>query len=184
MSFKTARGTILLTNGFEDPSSPDLPDIISFTVGGMDPLTNKFYVYFSVVKNYATLQLVCKFLDDNNNEVQELRTIIDVFGLESFMFYRNKNYKTSIELIAINKNGQDSEKLEPIDKANNNLNVFDSEIISDFSITNTTGTYNLVDTSFYLIQIAGFNILDVEEIKLYYKRQDYIAWKTILLQNI
>ena len=184
MSFKTARGTILLTNGFEDPSSPDLPDIISFTVGGMDPLTNKFYVYFSVVKNYATLQLVCKFLDDNNNEVQELRTIIDVFGLESFMFYRNKNYKTSIELIAINKNGQDSEKLEPIDKANNNLNVFDSEIISDFSITNTTGTYNQVDTSFYLNQIAGFNILDVEEIKLYYKRQDYIAWKTILLQNI
>ena len=184
MSLKTARGSILLTNGFENPSSPDLPDIISFMVGDMDPLTNKFYVYFSVVKNYATLQLVCKFLDDDNKEVQGLTTKIDVFGLESFMFYRNKNYKTSLELIAINKNGQDSEKLEPIDKANNNLNVFDSEIISDFYIENTAGTYDQVNTSFYLNQIAGFIIADVEEIKLYYKRQDYLDWKTILLQNV
>ena len=184
MSLKTARGKISLTNGFEDPSSSNLPNIISFTVGDMDSQTNRFYVYFSVERNYATLQLICRFLDDNDQEVSVLKNVIDVFNLESYMFYKNKNYKISLELVAVNKNGQDSRKLEPIDKANNNLSIFDSEIISDFKIANTKNTYDQVDFSFNLNKIVGFNILDVEELTLYYQRKDYLDWKPLQLQNI
>ena len=182
MSLKTARGQILIANGFEDPSSLALPNIISFSVS-IDPESNKFAVYFSVERNYSSLQLICKFLDENNNEIQSLKTIINVFGLESFSFYKDKIYKTSVELVATNKNGQDSRKLEPIDKANNNLNIFEDQLISDFKISNTTNTYDQVDLSFYLNNIVGFNIDDLENISLYYKRKDYFDWKVLPLKN-
>lgn len=182
MSLKTARGQILIANGFEDPSSLDLPNIISFSAS-IDPESNKFAVYFSVERNYSSLQLICRFLDEDNKEVQSLKTIINVFGLESFSFYKDKIYKTSLELVATNKNGQDSRKLEPIDKANNNLNIFEDELILDFKISNTLNTYDQVDLSFYLNNIVGFNINDLENISLYYKRQDYFAWKALPLKN-
>ena len=182
MSLKTARGQILIANGFEDPSSLALPNIISFS-SSIDPENNKFAVYFSVERNYVSLQLVCRFLDEDNKEIQSLKTIINVFGLESFSFYKDKVYRTSLELIATNKNGQDSRKLEPIDKANNNLNVFEEELISGFKIANTANTYDQVDLSFYLNSIAGFNIVDVEDISLYYKRKDYFDWKILPLKN-
>lgn len=182
MSLKTARGQILIANGFEDPSSLALPNIISFSAS-IDPESNKFAVYFSVERNYSSLQLICKFLDEDNNEIQSLKTIINVFGLESFSFYKDKIYKTSLELVAINKNGQDSRKLEPIDKANNNLNIFEDQLISDFKISNTTNTYDQVDLSFYLNNIVGFNIDDLENISLYYKRKDYFDWKVLPLKN-
>ena len=182
MSLKTARGQILIANGFEDPSSLALPNIISFS-SSIDPENNKFAVYFSVERNYASLQLVCRFLDEDNKEIPSLKTIINVFGLESFSFYKDKVYRTSLELIATNKNGQDSRKLEPIDKANNNLNVFEEELISGFKIANTANTYDQVDLSFYLNSIAGFNIVDVEDISLYYQRKDYFDWKVLPLKN-
>ena len=182
MSLKTARGQILIANGFEDPSSLALPNIISFSAS-IDPESNKFAVYFSVERNYSSLQLICKFLDENNNEIQSLKTIINVFGLESFSFYKDKIYKTSLELVATNKNGQDSSKLEPIDKANNNLNIFEDQLISDFKISNTANTYDQVDLSFYLNNIVGFNIDDLENISLYYKRKDYFDWKVLPLKN-
>lgn len=182
MSLKTARGQILIANGFEDPSSLALPNIISFS-SSIDPENNKFAVYFSVERNYVSLQLVCRFLDEDNKEIPSLKTIINVFGLESFSFYKDKVYRTSLELIATNKNGQDSRKLEPIDKANNNLNVFEEELISGFKIANTANTYDQVDLSFYLNSIAGFNIVDVEDISLYYKRKDYFDWKILPLKN-
>ena len=182
MSLKTARGQILIANGFEDPSSLALPNIISFSAS-IDPESNKFAVYFSVERNYSSLQLICKFLDEDNNEIQSLKTIINVFGLESFSFYKDKIYKTSLELVATNKNGQDSRKLEPIDKANNNLNIFEDQLISDFKISNTTNTYDQVDLSFYLNNIVGFNIDDLENISLYYKRKDYFDWKVLPLKN-
>jgi hypothetical protein len=182
MSLKTARGQILIANGFEDPSSLALPNIISFS-SSIDPENNKFAVYFSVERNYASLQLVCRFLDEDNKEIPSLKTIINVFGLESFSFYKDKVYRTSLELIATNKNGQDSRKLEPIDKANNNLNVFEEELISGFKIANTANTYDQVDLSFYLNSIAGFNIVDVEDVSLYYQRKDYFDWKILPLKN-
>lgn len=182
MSIKTTRGAILLNNEFEDPSSSNPPNIISFTVS-IDPETNKFYAYFSVEKNYTSLQLICRFLDDNNQEVTNLTRSIDVYSVDSYLFYKDKNYKTSLELVAINKNGQDSRKLEPIDKASNTLNEFAEQLISDFKIANTANSYDKVDFSFYLNNIAGFDISKVEKLKIYYKRRDYISWKTIDLQN-
>lgn len=184
---KTTRGSIQFSSGNEDPTSSSLPNIISFQVVVNQDNLNKFTLYFEV-ENYASLILEKSLLDENGNQItlsnglKIENTTINI-GETSKAFNKDKTYKTKFRLIATNKNGSTTAELSPIDVGNVNLNVFDSNLITSFSVERSTNSYDEVDVKLTIANITDFNIENLNQLELRYRRQDFQSDLSIILNK-
>lgn len=184
---KTTRGSIQFSSGNEDPTSSSLPNIISFQFVADQNNLNKFTLYFEV-ENYATLILERSLLDQNGNQIalsnesKVDNTAINV-GENSKSFNKDKNYQTKFRLIATNKNGSTVSELSPIEVGNANLNIFDENLITDFSAERSLNSYDEVDIKFKIQNITDFNIKNLDQLELRYRRQDFKTDLSIILNK-
>ena len=179
----TTRGSIKFSKGNEDPASLSLPIIHNFEVGFDPNNINRYVLYFSV-DNCASLRLEKSLLDDKTGAIVEKvdRSQI-VVGTLSKVFNKDKQYKTKFKLIARNKNGLVSEELEPIAVGTDDLNIFATNLITSFSVERSAKSYDEVDIKITITNIDDFNIQDLDQLELRYKRQDFSNYLSVILDN-
>ena len=180
----TTRGLIKFSEGNEDPTSLDLPVIHSFEVK-MDPVNrNSYRLHFSV-DNCAGLELEKSLIDENESVVGKVdkSQIVVASGKTGILFNKDKKNKTKFKLIAENKNGSVSKELEPIDIGTDDLNVLTTDLITSFSAERSTNSYNEVDIKITIAKIDAFNIEDLDQLELRYKRQDFSNYLSVILDN-
>ena len=178
----TTRGSIKFSEGNEDPTSSSLPNIYNFEVAFDADNINRFVLYFSV-GNCASLALEKSLIDENGSVVGEVDKSQIVVGTLSKVFNKDKKYKTKFKLIATNKNGSVSEELEPIDVGTGDLNIFTTNLITSFSAERSTNSYDEVDIKITITNIDDFNIQDLDQLELRYKRQDFSNYLSVILDN-
>ena len=179
----TTRGSIKFSKGNEDPTSLSLPIIHNFEVGFDPNNINRYVLYFSV-DNCASLRLEKSLLDDKTGAIVEKvdRSQI-VVGTLSKVFNKDKQYKTKFKLIARNKNGLVSEELEPIAVGTDDLNIFNTNLITSFSVERSAKSYDEVDIKITIAKIDDFNIQDLDQLELRYKRQDFSNYLSVILDK-
>ena len=180
----TTRGLIKFSEGNEDPTSSALPVIHSFEVK-MDPVNrNSYRLYFSV-DNCSGLELEKSLIDENQSVVGKVdkSQIVVASGKTGILFNKDKKNKTKFKLIAENKNGSVSKELEPIDIGTDDLNVLATDLITSFSVERSANSYNEVDIKITIAKIDAFNIEDLEQLELRYKRQDFLNYLSVILDK-
>jgi hypothetical protein len=178
----TTRGSIKFSEGNEDPTSSDLPNIYNFEVAFDAVNINRYVLYFSV-DNCASLVLEKSLIDEKGAVVGKVDGSQIVVGTLSKVFNKDKIYKTKFKLIATNKNGSTSAELEPIDVGTGDLNVFATNLITSFSAERSTNSYDEVDIKITIAKIDDFNIQDLDQLELRYKRQDFSNYLSVILDN-
>jgi hypothetical protein len=178
----TTRGLIKFSEGNEDPTSSDLPNIYNFEVVIDPDNINRFVLYFSV-DNCASLALEKSLIDENGSVVGKVDKSQIVVGTLSKVFNKDKQYKIKFKLIASNKNGSTTAELEPIDIGTNDLNVFTTNLITSFSAERSTNSYDEVDVKITITNIDDFNFEDLDQLELRYKRQDFSNYLSVILDK-
>ena len=178
----TTRGSIKFSEGNEDPMSSDVPNIYSFEVALDANNINRYVLYFSV-DNCASLVLEKSLIDEAGAVVGKIDRSQIAAGTLSKVFNKDKTYKTKFKLIATNKNGSVSAELEPIDVGTDDLNVFATNLITSFSAERSTNSYDEVDIKITIAKIDDFNIQDLDQLELRYKRQDFLDYLYIILDK-
>jgi hypothetical protein len=178
----TTRGSIKFSEGNEDPTSSDLPNIYNFEVAFDAVNINRYVLYFSV-DNCASLVLEKSLIDEKGAVVGKIDGSQIVVGTLSKVFNKDKIYKTKFKLIATNKNGSTSAELEPIDVGTGDLNVFATNLITSFSAERSANSYDEVDVKITIAKIDDFNIQDLDQLELRYKRQDFSNYLSVILDN-